>query len=57
MGTGWIIWLLAAAATFGTTALVVLLRAVKSGAFEGAEDTKFVVFRDDDDEFDDEPPQ
>ena len=48
----WIL-LLAAGATFGTTALIVLLRAVKRGVFEDAEDTKFVVFHDDDEE--DEP--
>lgn len=45
----WIL-LLVAGATFGTSALIVLLRAVKRGVFENAEETKFVVFHDDEDE-------
>ncbi len=58
-----IVWvaLLAAGATFGTGALVTLLHAVRSGAFENVEETKYVVFRDEgyggeDGDDDDEPP-
>ena len=47
-----ILWvaLLAGGATFGTGALVTLLHAVRSGAFENAEETKYVVFRGEGDE-------
>ncbi len=48
MGSIW--YLLAAGAGLGTIALAAFLWGVKSGAFEAAEDTKYVVFRDDEDE-------
>ncbi len=56
-----IVWvaLLAGGAAFGTGALVTLIHVVRSGAFENAEETKFVVFRGEDDEGEgdfDEPP-
>ena len=45
------IWyMLAAGATMGTIALLAFLWGVKSGAFENAEDAKYIVFRDEDDE-------
>ena len=52
--------LLAGGAAFGTGALVTLLHAVRAGAFEDAEEAKFVVFRgenDADEDGYDEPPQ
>ncbi len=45
------IWyLLVAGATMGTIALVAFLWGVRSGAFENAEDAKYIVFRDEDDD-------
>ena len=45
------IWvLLAMGGTMGVAALVVFLWGVKSGAFENAEDAKYTVFRDEDDD-------
>ena len=45
------IWcLLVAGATMGTVALLAFLWGVKSGAFENAEDTKYIVFRDEEDD-------
>ena len=45
------IWyLLAAGATMGTVALFAFLWGVKNGAFENAEDAKYIVFRDEEDE-------
>jgi hypothetical protein len=59
-----IVWvtLMAGAAAFGTAGLVTLVHAARSGAFENVEETKFVVFRGEDDSNDsddsyDEPPQ
>ncbi len=47
------IWyLLVAGATMGMIALVAFLWGVKSGAFENAEDAKYIVFRDEEDEED-----
>ena len=45
------IWsLLAAGATMGIVALLAFLWGVKSGAFESAEDIKYQVFLDEDDD-------
>ncbi len=45
------IWfLLAMGGTMGVAALIAFLWGVKSGAFENAEDAKYIVFRDEDDE-------
>ena len=45
------IWcMLAAGATMGTVALLAFLWGVKSGAFEDAEDAKYIVFRDEEDD-------
>ena len=45
------IWyLLAAGATMGTVALFAFLWGVRNGAFENAEDAKYIVFRDEEDE-------
>lgn len=45
------IWyLLVAGATMGTIALVAFLWGVRNGAFENAEDAKYIVFRDEDDD-------
>lgn len=45
------IWyLLVAGATIGTVTLIAFLWGVKSGAFENAEDIKYIVFRDEEDE-------
>ena len=47
------IWmLLVAGATMGTMALLGFLWGVKNGAFENAEDAKYIVFRDDEEEDD-----
>jgi cbb3-type cytochrome oxidase maturation protein len=48
LGSIW--YLLGAGATMGTLALLAFLWGVKSGAFETAEDAKYIVFRDDDDD-------
>ena len=42
--------LLIAGATMGTAALIAFLWGVKSGAFENAEDAKYIVFRDEEDD-------
>ncbi|MBV9851077.1 MAG: cbb3-type cytochrome oxidase assembly protein CcoS [Armatimonadetes bacterium] len=45
------IWfMLAAGAAMGTIALVAFLWGVKNGAFENAEDAKYIVFRDEDED-------
>jgi cbb3-type cytochrome oxidase maturation protein len=45
------IWyLLGAGATMGMFALIAFLWGVKNGAFENAEDAKYIVFRDEDDD-------
>ncbi len=45
------IWyLLAAGATMGMIALFAFLWGAKNGAFENAEDAKYIVFRDEDDD-------
>ncbi len=45
------IWfLLAMGGTMGVAALFAFLWGVKSGAFENAEDAKYIVFRDEDDD-------
>ena len=45
------IWfLLAMGGTMGVAALLAFLWGVKSGAFENAEDAKYIVFRDEDDD-------
>ena len=45
------IWyLLGAGATMGTLALIAFLWGVRHGAFENAEDIKYIVFRDEDDD-------
>ncbi len=47
------IWyLLVAGATMGTLALLAFLWGVKNGAFENAEDAKYIVFRDEEDDDD-----
>ena len=51
MTTVWI--LLAAGALLGTVALVAFLWGVRNGVFENAEDTKYVLFHDEDEE---DPP-
>lgn len=43
-------WMLGAGATMGTAALLAFLWGVKSGAFENAEDAKYIVFRDEEDD-------
>ena len=48
MSTIW--YLLAFGAVMGTSALVMFLWGVKNGAFEEAEDAKYIVFRDEDDD-------
>ena len=48
MGSIW--YLLVAGATLGTGALIAFLWGVKSGAFENAEDIKYQVFLDEDDD-------
>ena len=45
------IWyLLAAGGTMGMIALLGFLWGVKNGAFENAEDAKYIVFRDEEDD-------
>jgi len=45
------VWsLLIAGATMGTVALIAFLWGVKNGAFENAEDAKYIVFRDEEDD-------
>lgn len=45
------VWfLLAMGGTMGVAALLAFLWGVKNGAFENAEDAKYIVFRDEDDE-------
>ena len=45
------IWfLLAMGGTMGVAALFAFLWGVKSGAFENAEDAKYIVFRDEEDD-------
>lgn len=45
------IWyLLATGATMGLAALGAFLWSIKHGLFEGSEDAKYIVFRDEDDE-------
>lgn len=45
------IWyLLGAGATMGMLALLMFLWGVRSGAFENAEDAKYIVFRDEEDD-------
>jgi cbb3-type cytochrome oxidase maturation protein len=45
------IWyLLIAGITMGTASLIAFLWGVNSGAFENAEDAKYIVFRDEDDD-------
>ena len=48
MTTIW--YLLGAGATMGIMGLIAFFWAVKHGAFENAEDAKYIVFRDDDEE-------
>lgn len=45
-----IYYLLAAGATMGLVALFAFLWGVRTGAFENAEDAKYIVFRDEDDD-------
>jgi cbb3-type cytochrome oxidase maturation protein len=45
------VWsLLIAGATMGMVALIAFLWGVKNGVFENAEDAKYIVFRDEDDD-------
>ena len=45
------IWyLLGAGGTMGMVALLMFLWGVKNGAFENAEDAKYIVFRDEEDD-------
>lgn len=45
------VWsLLIAGGTMGLVALIAFLWGVKNGAFENAEDAKYIVFRDEDDD-------
>jgi cbb3-type cytochrome oxidase maturation protein len=48
MGSVWS--LLIAGASMGVMALLAFLWGVRSGAFENAEDAKYIVFRDEDDD-------
>lgn len=43
-------YVLLAGMAMGTLALVMFLWGVKNGAFENAEDAKYIVFRDEEDE-------
>ena len=43
-------YLLVAGGTMGMIALIGFLWGVKNGAFENAEDAKYIVFRDEDDD-------
>ena len=45
-----IYYLLVAGATMGLLALFAFLWGVRNGAFENAEDAKYIVFRDEDDD-------
>jgi len=45
-----IYYLLVAGATMGLLALLAFLWGVRNGAFENAEDAKYIVFRDEDDD-------
>ena len=48
MGSVWS--LLIAGATMGMVALIAFLWGVKNGVFENAEDAKYIVFRDEEDD-------
>jgi len=48
MGSAWS--LLIAGASMGLMALFAFLWGVRSGAFDNAEDAKYIVFRDEDDD-------
>lgn len=45
-------YLIASGAVMGLFALAAFLWGVNNGAFENAEDIKYIVFRDDDDDYD-----